>query len=165
VDSTLQLLVDLGKLGREFAKEEQVENGKIRKLPLGVSLMFPYYSSPIQSSLMLAWPALLMGNACILKPSSLSPWVGPYLASVMKESTGLDLLQSCFPDQETLLQMLRSKDIRQISYMGSRQGGKLMYEKVAEERFINMTLFYNSKTTGYVDCSGDLAKAAEQVAF
>lgn len=165
IDTTTALLAEMAEVGREYAGEERAAGGLVRKQPLGVCLMFPYYSNPLYSSLIVAWPALLMGNVVLLKPSAYSAWIGEYLRDRMREAAGRDILAACYLDAQVLPLVLECREVRQITYMGSRPAGKLIVERVAESRFINTTLFYSSKATGYVDPSADLEKAAEHVAF
>jgi len=104
------------------------------KKPLGVCASILPWNMP---ALILSWkiiPALLTGNTCLVKPSSICPLTVLELAAVF--SAG-GLPPGVFnvvtgPGEEIGRQLAQSKDIKRISFTGSAEAGRKMYEAAAK---------------------------------
>ncbi|MCL2863660.1 MAG: aldehyde dehydrogenase family protein [Methanimicrococcus sp.] len=104
------------------------------KKPLGVCASILPWNMP---ALILSWkiiPALLTGNTCLVKPSSICPLTVLELAAVF--SAG-GLPPGVFnavtgPGEEIGEQLAQSKDIKRISFTGSAEAGRKMYEAAAK---------------------------------
>lgn len=61
---------------------------KIKKVvfePVGISLIFPYYSETIFDSLINLIPCLISGNGALIKPSDFNHYLGSYLEKKASE--------------------------------------------------------------------------------
>jgi acyl-CoA reductase-like NAD-dependent aldehyde dehydrogenase len=109
-------------------------------------------------------PAILAGNAVILKPSPQTPTIVEQFASAFAEA-GLPqhVLQFFHCGSFTLLETLvRSPLINHICFTGSEAGG-LAVQKAAADRIVNVGLELGGKDPAYVREDVDLAWAAEEV--
>lgn len=110
-------------------------------------------------------PAILAGNAVILKPSPQTPTIVEQIASAFTEA-GLpnDVIQYLHCGSFTLLETLvRSPQVNHICFTGSVAGG-LAVQKAASDRVVNVGLELGGKDPAYVRDDVDLAWAAEEIA-
>jgi len=109
-------------------------------------------------------PAILAGNAVILKPSPQTPTIVEQItAAFMEAGLPKDVLQYLHCGSFTLLEtLLRSPQINHISFTGSLTGG-LAVQKVASDRIVNVCLELGGKDPAYVRDDVDLAWAAEEI--
>lgn len=109
-------------------------------------------------------PAILAGNAVILKPSPQTPTIVEHFASAFAEA-GLpeNVLQFFHCGSFTLLETLvRSPLVNHICFTGSEAGG-LAVQKAAADRIVNVGLELGGKDPAYVREDVDLTWAAEEV--
>lgn len=109
-------------------------------------------------------PAILAGNAVILKPSPQTPTVVEQVASAFYEAglpkNVIQYLHCGSPAQiETLV---RSPLVNHICFTGSVAGG-LAVQKAAADRIVNVGLELGGKDPAYVRSDVDVAWAAEQI--
>jgi len=106
---------------------------EIRKVPFGIIAAIVPWNAPISLATAKVIPALLSGNAIIVKPSPRAP-IGVTLF--------LDLLRSCLPPglisvlhglDELGEAMIQHPDIRKISFTGSTAVGKRVAASAASE--------------------------------
>lgn len=109
-------------------------------------------------------PAILAGNAVILKPSPQTPTIVEQITSAFT-SAGLPkgVLQYFHSGSFTLLEtLIRSPLVNHICFTGSEAGG-LAVQKAAADRIVNVGLELGGKDPAYVRDDVDLAWAAEEV--
>lgn len=109
-------------------------------------------------------PAILAGNAVILKPSPQTPTIVEQIASAFNDA-GLpkDVLQYLHCGSFSLLETLvRSPQVDHICFTGSVAGG-LAVQKAASDRVVNVGLELGGKDPAYVRDDVDLAWAAEEI--
>lgn len=119
IENTIQALEDMTRNLSRIVEEEGV-SGQVKRVPLGVVLCMGPYNYPLNETLTLLFPALLMGNTLIIKP----PKHGVLLFRPM-----LDAMARCFPkgvvnviygDGETLVTpLMRSGEINVLAFIGS----------------------------------------------
>lgn len=109
-------------------------------------------------------PAILAGNAVILKPSPQTPTIVEQIASAFNEA-GLpkNVVQYLHCGSLSLLETLvRSPLVNHICFTGSVAGG-LAVQKAASDRIVNVGLELGGKDPAYVRDDVDLAWAAEEI--
>lgn len=109
-------------------------------------------------------PAILAGNAVILKPSPQTPSVVEQVASAFYEA-GLpnDVIQYLHCGNLTQIETLvRSPLVNHICFTGSVAGG-LAVQKAAADRIVNVGLELGGKDPAYVRADVDVAWVAEQI--
>lgn len=115
-------------------------------------------------------PAILAGNAVILKPSPQTPTIAEQFAAAFasvfeKEGIpkGQDVVQYFHCGSLSLLETLvRSPQVNHICFTGSVAGG-LAVQRAASDRIVNVGLELGGKDPAYVRDDVDLAWAAEEI--
>lgn len=109
-------------------------------------------------------PALLAGNAVILKPSPQTPTIVEHIQSIFLEA-GLpeNVIQYFHCGSYTTLETLvRDPLINHICFTGSVAGG-LAVQRAAADRIVNVGLELGGKDPAYIRSDVDLAWAAEEI--
>ncbi|KAK2836919.1 hypothetical protein FQN49_006588 [Arthroderma sp. PD_2] len=136
----------------------------LKKEPLGVALVIFAWNYPYLILVNSLIPAILAGNAVILKPSPQTPTVVEQISSIFVEA-GLprNVLQyfhcGSLVDLETII---RSPLINHICFTGSVAGG-LAVQKAAADRIVNVGLELGGNDPAYVREDVDLSWAAEEI--
>lgn len=136
-------------------------NRFIRREPLGVSLVIAPWNYPYLTAVNAVMPALLAGNAVLLKHSAQTPLCSERMVEAFREA-GLpegvfQFLHLSHADTEQLIQ---AEPVRHVAFTGSVAGGA-MVEKAAAGRFIATGLELGGKDPAYVRADADLAHAVE----
>ncbi|KKZ65463.1 NAD-dependent aldehyde dehydrogenase [[Emmonsia] crescens] len=154
-------------LGDEGTIDTEAEAGfkrYIKKEPVGVVLIIFPWNYPYLVLVNSLVPALLAGNAVILKPSPQTPTVVEQIASIFHEA-GLpqDVLQYFHCGSPVDIEsIVRSPLIDHICFTGSVAGG-LAVQKAAADRIVNVGLELGGNDPAYVRSDVDLSWAAEEI--
>ncbi|KAJ6099066.1 hypothetical protein N7467_000601 [Penicillium canescens] len=154
----------LGEEGIVPGEEEKGFRRYIKRSPVGVALIIFPWNYPYLTLVNSLIPAILAGNAVILKPSPQTPTIVEQFASAFAEA-GLpnNVLQFFHSGSFTLIETLvRSPLVNHICFTGSEAGG-LAVQKAAADRIVNVGLELGGKDPAYVREDVDLAWAAEEV--
>lgn len=105
------------------------------RVPLGVVVAITPFNSPLNTVLHKVAPALAVGNAVILKPSSATPFSAWRLTMLLQEagvpSGFLSLLYGGAAEVRALLQQ---PEIRYIAFTGSTEVGRLLQQQAGLRR-------------------------------
>ena len=131
----------------------------IRREPLGVALVIAPWNYPYLTAVNAVMPALLAGNAVLLKHSAQTPlcaerMVAAFAAAGLPDGV-FQYLHLSHADTEQLIQ---APAIQHVSFTGSVAGGA-MVERAAAGRFISVGLELGGKDPAYVRADADLAHA------
>ena len=135
----------------------------IKREPLGVVFVVAPWSFPYLTSVNAIMPALLAGNAVVLKHSAQTPLCAERLQQAFDEA-GLpkgvfQYLHLSHADTESVIQ---SPEVNFVAFTGSVQGGE-MVERAATGRFIGVGLELGGKDPAYVRKDANLQNAIETV--
>ena len=135
----------------------------IKREPLGVVFVVAPWNFPYLTSVNAIMPALLAGNAVILKHSAQTPLCAERLQQAFDEA-GLPKgvfqhLHLSHADTESVIQ---SPEVNFVAFTGSVQGGE-MVERAATGRFIGVGLELGGKDPAYVRKDANLQHAIETV--
>lgn len=135
----------------------------IKREPLGVVFVVAPWNFPYLTSVNAIMPALLAGNAVILKHSAQTPLCAERLQQAFDEA-GLPQgvfqhLHLSHADTESVIQ---SPEVNFVAFTGSVQGGE-MVERAATGRFIGVGLELGGKDPAYVRKDANLQHAIETV--
>ena len=138
-------------------------NRFIRKAPVGIVLTIAPWNYPYLAAVNSIVPALLAGNAVILKHSSQTPLCAERIAAGF-EAVGLpngvfNVLHASHADVEL---MIGSGRIDFVSFTGSVEGGRKI-QAAANGVFIGMNLELGGKDPAYVRADANLADAIENL--
>ena len=133
----------------------------IRREPLGVALVIAPWNYPYLTAVNAVLPALLAGNAVLLKHSAQTPLCAERMVEAFAEA-GLpegvfQYLHLSHGDTEALIQ---APSIAHVAFTGSVPGGA-MVEQAAAGRFISVGLELGGKDPAYVRADADLQHAVE----
>jgi acyl-CoA reductase-like NAD-dependent aldehyde dehydrogenase len=135
----------------------------IRREPLGVVLVVAPWNYPWLTSVNAIVPALLAGNAVILKMAQQTPLVAERYAEAFK---GAGLPESVFQflhlDHAQTAKVIGDPRIAFVAFTGSVEGGRAV-QKAASGRFIATGLELGGKDPAYVRADTDLASAIENL--
>lgn len=135
----------------------------IRREPLGVVLVMAPWNYPYLTSVNAVVPAILAGNAVILKHSSQTPLCAERFDEAFKAAglpEGVFQYLHCSHDQAGA--MIGSEGIDFVAFTGSVAGGHAVVQAAAG-RFINAGLELGGKDPAYVRHDANLAHAVENL--
>jgi len=135
----------------------------IRREPLGIVLVVAPWNYPWLTSVNAVVPALLAGNAVILKMAQQTPLVAERYAEAFK-AAGLpeSVFQFLHLDHASTAKMIGDPRIAFVAFTGSVEGGHAV-QKAASERFIATGLELGGKDPAYVRADADLPSAIENL--
>src|SRR5436190_10368673 len=135
----------------------------IRREPLGVVLVVAPWNYPWLTSVNAVVPALLAGNAVILKMAQQTPLVAERYAEAFK-AAGLPegVFQYLHLDHAQTPKVIGDPRIRFVAFTGSVEGGHAV-QRAASERFIATGLELGGKDPAYVRADANLSSAIENL--
>jgi acyl-CoA reductase-like NAD-dependent aldehyde dehydrogenase len=135
----------------------------IEKNPLGVVLVIAPWNYPYLTAVNSVVPALVAGNAVILKHAAQTLLVGERFAQAMKAA---DLPQGLFTNlvltHEDTARILSSGSVNHANFTGSVAGGRAI-EKAAAGTFTTLGLELGGKDPAYVRADANLDHAIENL--
>jgi acyl-CoA reductase-like NAD-dependent aldehyde dehydrogenase len=133
----------------------------IKRVPHGLVLVVAPWNYPYMTAINTVAPALIAGNAVLLKHATQTLLVGERMAKAFLEA-GLPqgLFQNVFLDHQTTSDLIAAKNFGFVNFTGSVGGGKAM-EQAAAGTFTGLGLELGGKDPGYVMEDADLDAAVE----
>ena len=133
----------------------------IRRIPHGVVFVVAPWNYPYMTAINTVAPALIAGNAVVLKHSTQTLLVGERMAQAF-HSAGVpeEVFQNAFLDHDTTSALIAGGAFNFINFTGSVGGGQAM-ERAAAGTFTGLGLELGGKDPGYVMDDADLDAAAE----
>src|SRR5690606_37923850 len=135
----------------------------IRREPLGTVLVIAPWNYPYLTAVNAVIPALMAGNAVLLKHASQTLLVGERFAAAFA-CAGLPdgLFHNLVLDHGQTGALIASGQVQQVNFTGSVEGGRMM-ESAAAGHFIGVGLELGGKDPAYVRADADLAHAVENL--
>jgi acyl-CoA reductase-like NAD-dependent aldehyde dehydrogenase len=135
----------------------------IRREPLGVVLVVPAWNYPYLIAVNSVVPALLAGNAVVLKHSSQTPLVAERIGEAF-EAAGLPegVFQWLHAGHAETERAVADPRVGFVAFTGSVRGGHEMVQ-AAKERFLGLGLELGGKDPAYVRADADLGHAVENL--
>src|SRR5918999_3224229 len=135
----------------------------IRHEPLGVVLDIAAWNYPLLIAVNVIVPALLAGNAVLVKHSRLTPLCADHFVEAFsKTALPAGLIAAIRLDHAQTARLIASGEIDYVSFTGSVSGGREIYRTVAA-RFIDAGLELGGKDPAYVLEDADFDHAVENV--
>jgi acyl-CoA reductase-like NAD-dependent aldehyde dehydrogenase len=135
----------------------------IRRAPLGIVLVIAPWNYPYLTAVNAVVPALMAGNAVVLKHSHQTPLCAERMEEAAKAAGLPDgLLQAVHMSQATTAEVIRALGVDHVAFTGSVAGGAAV-EQAAAGRFIGVGLELGGKDPPYVRADADLAFAVENL--
>jgi acyl-CoA reductase-like NAD-dependent aldehyde dehydrogenase len=135
----------------------------IRREPLGVALVIAPWNYPYLTAVNAVVPALMAGNAVLLKHSHQTPLCAERFAQAAgKAGLPAGLLQALHLSHEATARLVKDPRIGHVAFTGSVAGGAAV-EEAAAGRFLSLGLELGGKDPAYVRADADLAHAVENL--
>ncbi len=139
VDRMLERAATMCALAAESLRDEILPPREgfhrfIRHEPLGIVLDIPAWNYPLLIAVNVVVPALLAGNAVLLKHARLTPLCGDEFVEAFRNSDlPEDLVASVHVDHECVRRLIESREIDFVSFTGSVEGGREVYTAVSAQ--------------------------------
>lgn len=135
----------------------------IRREPVGVVLAIAPWNYPYLTAVNTIVPALLAGNAVVLKHSWQTPLCADHLAWAF-QTAGLPdgVFQALDLSNEDVAKMIGDHRVNFVNFTGSVAGGHAI-QKAASERFIATGLELGGKDSAYIRADADMNHAVENL--
>lgn len=139
-------------------------NRFIRRVPLGTVLTIAPWNYPYLTTVNSIIPALMAGNAVILKHAANTMLAGERFANAFRKARlPDDIFQHLVLDHPQTSKLIAGGDIDMVCFTGSVEAGRSI-EQAAAGRFLPVGLELGGKDPAYVRADADLAHAIENVA-
>lgn len=131
----------------------------IRRVPVGVVLVLAPWNYPFLTAVNAVVPALLAGNAVLLKHSDQTPLVPERMLEAFQRA-GLPegVLQVLHMSHAAVADVIADERVGYVHFTGSVEGGRAV-KRAAAERFIGVGLELGGKDPAYVRADADLERA------
>lgn len=135
----------------------------IRRDPLGVVLTVAPWNYPLLTAINSIMPALMAGNAVVLKHSHQTPLCAERLVEAAEEAGFPEgLFQFLHLTREQTASIIQSPNINGVAFTGSVAGG-LEIERAAAGQFIPVGLELGGKDAAFVRADAVLSHAVENI--
>ncbi len=135
----------------------------IRREPLGVVFVIAPWNYPWLTSVNSVIPALMAGNAVILKHSAQTPLVAERYARAFEAAIlPVGVFQFLHLDHGATERVIKDGQVNFVAFTGSVPGGE-MVEAAAAGRFIGAGLELGGKDPAYVRADADIGHAVENL--
>lgn len=133
----------------------------IRREPLGVVFTVAPWNFPYLTAVNSVWPAIMAGNAVILKHSAQTPLCAERFAQVLNEAGAPEGLITCLHlTHDQTAKVIGDSRVAFVAFTGSVDGGHVVQRALAE-RFASSGLELGGKDPAYVRSDADLRHAIE----
>ncbi len=137
---------------------------RIVRVPHGVVLDLPAWNYPLLTAVNVVIPAVLAGNAVVLKHSPRSPLCAEHFADAFtRAGAPAGLVQALHADYPTTERIVADARIDHVAFTGSVLGGHRIYAAAAAKRFVDVGLELGGKDGAYVAPDADFDKAASGI--
>ncbi len=151
-------------LADEQLPEKQGFRRFIRHEPVGVVLDIAAWNYPLAIAVNVIVPAVLAGNAVLVKHASQTALVADQFERAFREAGAPEGLVQAMPmDHETTARLIRSRALGYVSFTGSVRGGHEIYRAVASENFIPAGMELGGKDPALVLADANIAFAVENL--
>lgn len=131
--------------------------------PVGVVLDIAAWNYPLLIAVNVVVPAVLAGDAVLIKHAPRTPLAGERFAEAFREAGApADLVAPLHVDHEVAARVMAMPEVGYVSFTGSVRGGHEVYAEVAR-RFVDAGLELGGKDPAYVAEDADLGAALENL--
>ncbi|MEJ7732150.1 MAG: aldehyde dehydrogenase family protein [Polyangiaceae bacterium] len=136
---------------------------RIVRTPLGVVFNLPAWNYPLLTAVNVVVPAVLAGDAVVLKHSTRSALCGEHFADAFaRAGAPAGLVQALHCDHDTSARIIGDARVGFVAFTGSVDGGHKVYAAAAT-RFVEAGLELGGKDPAYVAADADLDKAVDGI--
>src|SRR6056297_2380801 len=133
----------------------------IRRVPHGVVFVVAPWNYPYMTAINTVAPALIAGNAVMLKHATQTLLVGERMARAFHDAgVPEDVFQNVFLDHDTTSDLIADRAFDFVNFTGSVGGGQAM-ERAAAGTFTPVSTELGGKDPGYVRADADVDAAVD----
>ena len=148
-------------LADEWLPEKPGFQRYIRHEPLGVVFDIAAWNYPLLIAVNVVIPAVMAGNAVLLKQSSKTPLCAQAFEDAFREANAPDgLVQAIIADHNITEKLIQHPGVDHVAFTGSVNGGHQV-NRSAADRFIEVGLELGGKDPAYVCADADFDWAVE----
>lgn len=148
-------------LAPEVVEDSAAFRREIRREPVGVVFVIAPWNYPFLTAINTVVPALIAGNAVILKHASQTLLAGERLAEAMGlGGVPADVFQNLVLDHDVTEALIAGRNFGFVNFTGSVAGGRAI-ERAAAGTFTATGLELGGKDPGYVRADADLDAAVD----
>ncbi|MCK0167232.1 aldehyde dehydrogenase family protein [Jannaschia sp. S6380] len=150
-----------GALADVVVEDSEAFRRVIKRVPHGVVLVVAPWNYPYMTAINTVAPALIAGNAVMLKHASQTPLVGERMVAAF-HAAGVpeDVFRNVFLDHDTTSALIAARAFGFVNFTGSVEGGRAI-ERAAAGTFTPVGLELGGKDPGYVMEDADLDAAVD----
>ncbi|NNJ67619.1 MAG: aldehyde dehydrogenase family protein [Boseongicola sp.] len=156
----------MAEIARDALADIEIEDSAafrrvIKRVPHGVVLVVAPWNYPYMTAINTVAPALIAGNAVVLKHASQTPLVGERMvAAFVGAGVPSAVFQNVFLDHQTTSGLIAARAFGFVNFTGSVSGGRAI-EQAAAGTFTGIGLELGGKDPGYVMEDANLDAAVE----
>jgi len=129
---------------------------RIEHAPVGVVFNIAAWNYPLLIPVNVVVPALLAGNAVLLKHSAKTPLCGARFERAFANTGGGGLVHNLVISHDQAAKLIGDPRIAYVAFTGSVRGGAEIYRATAATRFIDVGLELGGKDPAYIAADADL---------
>ena len=134
---------------------------RVERVPHGVVLVVAPWNYPYMTAVNTVVPALIAGNAVVLKHATQTLLAGERMARAFHEAgVPEDVFANAFLDHDTTSALIAERAFGHVNFTGSVAGGRTI-ERAAAGTFTSLGLELGGKDPGYVAEDAELDAAVE----
>lgn len=165
VDSIVDTIGALKEIDRGASKlvQEQGVMGQVRRVPLGVALCMGPYNYPLNETFSTFIPALIMGNAVVLKPAKFGVLLMRPLLAPLRDSFPPGVVNVIYGrGRETVGALMESGKIDVLAFIGTNKGARDLKKMHPLPHRLKAVLGLDAKNIGVVMQDADLDEAVSE---
>jgi len=135
---------------------------RIEKVPLGVVLDVAAWNYPLLIAVNVVVPALVAGNAVLVKHSRRTPLCGTHFERAFAALEPRGLVAAVVLDHAATARLIADPRVGHVAFTGSVPGGREV-QRAAAERFVEVGLELGGKDPAYVAEDADLAFVVPEI--
>lgn len=152
-----------GSLQDEMLPPKEGFRRFIRHEPLGIVLNIPAWNYPLLIAVNVLVPALLAGNAVLIKHARLTPLCGDaFVVAFRKTSLPPDLVASIHVGHTAIRRLIDARAVDFVAFTGSVEGGREVYQ-AASSQLLDMGLELGGKDPAFVLEDANFSFAVENL--
>ncbi len=142
-------------LAPEVLPEHDGLHLRIEHAPHGIVLELAAWNYPLLIAVNVVVPAVLAGNAVLLKHSAKTPLCGQHFERAFERTEPAGLVTNVVLTHDETAELIRDPRIDHVAFTGSVEGGRKVFE-AACSRFVDCGLELGGKDPAYVAEDADL---------
>lgn len=162
IEDTIDALKDLDRLSSKFIIEQGII-GQVRRAPLGVALCMGPYNYPLNETFTTMIPALIMGNAVIMKPPRRGVLLFKPLIEAFRDSFPPGVVNTVYGEGRTVIPpLMASGKVDVLAFIGSTKAANSLQKGHPKPHRLRLVLGLEAKNPAIILPDADLELAVQE---